>query len=95
MLKNITVKQLDVIEDGILIDIRSIEKFNNSHINKSINIPCEELITNPNKYLEKDKKYYIYCQHGKTSIRTCIYLNRLGYDVTNILGGYEAWLLKD
>lgn len=95
MLKSISVKQLSNVSDGTIIDIRSIEKFNNSHINGSINIPNEELINNCKKYLDRNKKYYIYCQYGKTSIKTCIFLDKQGYNVTNILGGYEAWILKD
>ena len=46
---------------------------------------------NYGRYLEKSKKYYIYCQYGKTSIKTCMYLNKLGYNVINVTGGYNAY----
>ena len=77
-----------------IIDIRSREKYNTSHIDTSINIPYDILMNKPNKYLEKDKIYYIYCQRGITSKKVIPILNLKGYKVIDIIGGYEAWLLK-
>ena len=91
MIKNITVQELKKIDHVNIIDIRSYEKYNNGHIPNSINIPTDILLKNPNTYLNKKEKYYIYCQRGVMSVRTCIALNSLGYNVINILGGYEAW----
>lgn len=77
-----------------IIDIRSREKYNTSHIDTSINIPYDILMNNPNKYLNKDKTYYLYCQRGITSKKICSILSLKGYKVIDIIGGYEAWLLK-
>ena len=93
MLKNIGVNSLDY-ENMHIIDIRSREKYNNNHIPNSINIEFDKLILSPEKYLEKDKIYYIYCQRGKTSINACINLYKLGYNVINIMGGYENWIIN-
>lgn len=71
MFKNISVNDLENIDDGIIIDIRS-----------------------NNKYLEKDKKYYIYCQSGFRSKQLCRVLFNKGYNVINVIGGYETWILK-
>ena len=46
------------------------------------------------KYLNKEKKYYIYCQRGIKSRKICLMLKQLGYNVININGGYEAWILN-
>ena len=54
-----------------------------------------KLINNPNDYINKEDIYYIYCQHGKTSLKTCIKLSKLGYNVINIMGGYDEWLIKN
>lgn len=95
MLKNIDVKILkNYIGTVNIIDIRSIEKYNSSHIETSINVPIDVLLINPSKYLSKNQDYYIYCQHGKSSMKACMVLCKLGYRVINILGGYEAWLLN-
>ena len=56
MIKNITVTQLD-IENSTIIDIRSGEKFNTSHIPGSKHVLAELLINDPEKYLSKrDRK---------------------------------------
>ncbi len=77
-----------------IIDIRSIQSYNNNHIPGSINIPYESLISYPEKYLRKDKRYYIYCQKGITSKKVVSILNREGYTTISIQGGYEEWIMK-
>ena len=92
MVNSISILDLKKLNNIILIDIRSIEKYNFNHINGAINIPMNNLISNPKKYMLKDKKYYIYCQKGIQSKKACLILQNMGYDVINILGGYEASL---
>lgn len=95
MLNNIDVYKLSNIIGSInLIDIRSIEKYNSSHIDTSINIPVNILLNNPDKYFNKNDVYYLYCQKGITSPKVCKILYAKGYRVINIIGGYESWLLK-
>lgn len=78
-----------------VIDLRCSEKYNNSHIPGSINIFFDKLISTPDKFISKDFKYYLYCQHGYTSKNVCAILSKLGYDVVNIEGGFESWLLNN
>lgn len=92
---NISIEKFLKIQNNVeIIDIRSIEKYNNNHIANAKNIPYLMLISNPNKYLDKNKKYYIYCQKGITSVNVCNQLLKYGFDVVNIIGGYEKWLLE-
>lgn len=96
MISNITIEELrNIIHSISIIDIRSVEKYNSSHISGSRNIPSNDLVVSPSSYLVKGRKYYIYCQHGITSAKTCNTLARMGYSVVNIIGGYEAWVLKN
>ena len=95
MFGNIFVNDLKKIDSSQIIDIRSIEKYNNGHIMNSKNIPITELLGNPSKYLLRHKRYYIYCQKGNQSKRVCTILTRNGYNVVNILGGYEAWVMDE
>lgn len=85
------LKKINSIE---IIDIRSIQSYNNNHIPTARNIPKEHLINEPNKYLNKQQAYYLYCQKGITSIKVCSLLNSLGYNTININGGYEAWITE-
>ena len=95
MFDSISVYELKKNSLVNLIDIRSVEKYNSSHILNAKNIPANNLIASMNKYLNKDDKYYIYCQRGILSKKVCQILKSNGYDVINIIGGYEAWLLSE
>ena len=93
---NVSISQLkQVMNSENVIDIRDIEKFNGSHIIGSHNIPMTKLIVDPNKYLDKEKIYYIYCQKGLSSIKVVNILRKEGYNVYNVIGGYERWLLDN
>ena len=89
MLESISIHELD--NKTNIIDIRSIEKFNNNHIEGAINIPFDKLVANPDKYLKKGVVYYIYCQRGMQSKKTCLILRNKGFNAINIEGGYEAF----
>lgn len=78
-----------------VIDLRSVEKYNNSHIPGSINITSDKLLLNPEDYINKSSKYYLYCQHGFTSFNVCKILSKLGFNVISIDGGFESWLLSN
>ena len=49
----------------------------------------------PDKYLNKNETYYLYCRHGITSQKVCQILTSRGYNTINVIGGYEAWLLQN
>ena len=94
MISSISSKDLIKQNCTNIIDIRSIEKYNNNHIPNSKNIPFEKLIMNPANYLDRQQIYYLYCQKGITSKKACQILSNIGYRITNISGGYEQWLLE-
>jgi len=95
MINSISVSELKRLGNINLIDIRSIEKYNNKHILNARNIPMEQLLINPSKYLNKYETYYIYCQKGIQSRKLCQILTNSGYNAINITGGYEAWILNE
>ena len=93
---SISISQLKlVMNNENLIDIRDIEKFNGSHIIGAHNIPMNKLIANPNKYLDVNKTYYVYCQKGLLSVKVVGSLRKQGYNVYNVIGGYERWILDN
>ena len=93
---SISISQLkSVMNSDNLIDIRDIEKFNGSHIVGAHNIPMNKLIANSDKYLDVNKTYYIYCQKGLSSVKVVNLLRKVGYDVYNVIGGYERWMLEN
>ncbi|MBP3921196.1 MAG: rhodanese-like domain-containing protein [Bacilli bacterium] len=94
MVSNISMNDFLNLKGNInIIDIRSRERYNSNHIPNSINIESEKLIVSPSTYLDKNTRYYIYCQRGTSSYKVCSILSNLGYKVTNINGGYESFIL--
>ena len=95
MKTKISINELiPIINHVNIIDIRSIQSYNNNHIPNSVNIPFETLILHPHDYLDKSKTYYIYCQKGLSSESLCKILNNIGYTVIEIEGGYENWIMN-
>lgn len=93
---NITVEELKKkLTDGVIIDLRSIQKYNNRHIPFAKNIPYSKLAVDYVNLLDKNTTYYLYCEKGLMSPKICNYLNRFGYKTINIEGGYEEWIMHE
>lgn len=82
------LKKIKNFDDVILLDIRTVFEFENSHLDKFINIPLDDLRTNLSE-LDKNKKIYVLCQSGLRSYLACRILSQRGYDCYNIIGGYN------
>ena len=89
----ISLKDLLNEKNSNIIDIRDSSKYNLGHIKGAISIPKEELINNLSR-LSKNINYYIYCDSGLRSLKITKQLNSLGYNFTNIEGGYNNYLLR-
>lgn len=92
---NISAKELilKISQEKLnIFDIRDPYSFSKSHIPQAKNISSILLLNYPTNYLEKDKTYYIYCSFGSTSQNIANKLNRLGYTVINLTGGYINYL---
>jgi rhodanese-related sulfurtransferase len=90
--KVINVNEIDNLLEINLIDIREPYEYKGGSIRNSKNVPMQNLITNPDKYLIKDKTYYIICQSGGRSARTVNHLKKQGYDVVNVIGGIGSYV---
>jgi len=64
-----------------IIDVSDKYTYSLGHLNGSINIPYDELISNYRQYLNKNDNYYLYCKSGKLSKRATLVLSSLGYKV--------------
>ena len=94
MINNIEPSELKNINYKI-IDIRDTSQYEINHIPNAINIPAQILTMEPEKYINKNETYYIYCQKGMTSLSTCKILTLKGYKIINIKGGYENWITSN
>jgi len=77
--------------ETILIDIRESYEYKMGHIENAINIPNDLLELVPEKYLKKNKVYYLYCDLGIRSEQLSKMLNKKGYKTFSIEGGYKAY----
>lgn len=95
MMSSISVSDLQQHLSSLhIIDIRSIQSYNNNHIPGAMNIPFEKLIVEPNAYLNPQQSYCLYCQKGIVSVKACQILSKVGYRVMNLRGGYEEWIMQ-
>lgn len=93
--KEINVNELDELIGKIeLIDIREADEFAEGTIETAKHIAMGDLLSEPEKYLSKEKTYYILCRSGGRSSNTVSKLEAKGYDVVNVAGGVAGYYGK-
>ncbi len=75
-----------------LIDIREPYEYKSGSLKTAKNIPMGDLLTSPEKYIVKEKTYYIMCQSGGRSGRTTRALSKQGFNVINVAGGMGSYV---
>lgn len=75
-------------DNGILVDVRTPEEYNEKHLEGAINIPYSNKSDLMGKYPEdKEKNIILYCHSGKRSDQVAQILEYLGYKNIYSLGG--------
>ena len=74
---------------AVLIDIRDRESYQKERWPGAINIPYDELEKRI-RYLPKKRRLILYCEHGGGSMQMARTLGQEGYQVSTVVGGYEA-----
>lgn len=94
--EEINVNELDDLIGRIeLIDVREGNEFEESSLKTAQNIPMLVLLQTPDKFLSKDKTYYILCQTGKKSKLTAETLAAQGYRVVSVSDGMSNYQGKN
>ena len=78
--------------EDVLLDVRLEAEVTAGSIPDSIHIPLEELRANLDK-LPKQKKIIIFCKEGLRAYQACLTLNQLGYQASNLSGGYKTYCM--
>lgn len=76
-------------ESYMLIDVRSVEEFNNGHIAGALNIPVDSLRARLGE-LDQNKTIIEYCQVGLRGYIADRILSQKGFKVLNVTGGYKS-----
>ena len=87
LVENITWKEVMKLEDPYILDVRTNREYENSHLEKAVLIPLDELRTRLEE-LPKERIIYIHCHTGLRSYIACRILSQNGFQVKNIIGGY-------
>jgi hydroxyacylglutathione hydrolase len=79
---------------ALALDVRrGAEEFDVGHVRGAVNVPHLRLSAELEK-LPRGKRILVYCKSGGRSSRAASYLQREGFDVVNLEGGYDAWAAK-
>ena len=79
-------------EDYVILDVRTAEEFAEKHIVGAVNIPNEEIGTEPIEQLpDLDQLILIYCRSGNRSKQAAEKLVKQGYTNIYEFGGINDW----
>ena len=80
-------------DEGIILDVRTIQEVNKGHIEDATNIDFYVSdFTEKLALIQKDVLIYVYCASGGRSSKTVAKMKDLGFKkVYNLLGGFGAW----
>lgn len=85
-------EMLDSDDSIVLIDVRTEEEFNESHIPGAKLLPLDTIDTNAEKVIaDKAVTYIVYCRSGNRSSQAATKLTDLGYKNVYDMGGIIDW----
>lgn len=85
------------VSKPLIIDVRTVEEWNNGHIEGAILIPYDQIAEKIGSVAkDKKQKIYVYCRTGRRSTLAKETLEKLGYQEVVNLGslGDAAGILK-
>lgn len=79
-------------EDVTIVDVRTLQEYNEGHVPEAVNIPNEEIMdTEPELLSDKDRKILVYCRSGRRSKEAADKLVGMGYSQIYDFGGIIDW----
>ena len=86
-------KRVDKFFSFTLLDVREPYEVQFANIEPHVHIPMRMLPVR-HEEIDKEKPIIVICHTGVRSAQVCQYLETLGYDVTNLEGGIDAWSMQ-
>jgi rhodanese-related sulfurtransferase len=76
----------------LLLDVRTDPERKRGHIKGSVHIPLNQLRKRQQE-LERyrNKEIVCYCRSGNRSINAAVFLQKYGFNASNLKGGISAW----
>lgn len=92
-ISEVTPQQARENKSALIIDVREREEWDAGHIKNAQHIPLSVLAQGDVPKLPTDCDIILHCQKGKRGLQAAEILRAQGYlNVSNMAGGYEAWL---
>ncbi len=89
--REVGVEDLDDPGEHVILDVRrAAERDSDGKVAGTLNVAHTRLIEHLDD-LPKDKGILVHCRSGVRSGYACGFLQRHGFDVTNVAGGFLAW----
>ena len=81
------------VKNGVLLDVRTPEEFQQGHLDHAVNINWYDTdFAKQTQNLDKEKPVYVYCKLGGRSAKAAKALDSLGFkNVVDLTGGYDAF----
>lgn len=94
--KSITTLELKALlekETIQLLDVRSPKEIKEGFIKTALfaNYFQDDFYTTASGQLDKKNIVYLYCRSGNRSGKSAVLLQEKGFEVVNVLGGYNQW----
>jgi phage shock protein E len=85
-------QKMEESSDFILVDVRTVEEYNDVRIPGAINLP-NETITNvkPQELPDLNQTIFVYCRSGNRSAQAAAKLAAIGYTKVYDFGGIIDW----
>ena len=85
-------KRMKSSDNLLLLDVRTEPERKKGHIKGSVHIPLNQL-RRRQKELEKfkNKEIVCYCRNGNRSLNAAVYLQKNGFNASNLKGGIVSW----
>ena len=80
--------KMAIEEDCIVVDLRGRKDYDASHIENAINLPNASL-KEIEEFNKKDKIWILYCERGSLSFKLANEMNKVGYKVKAVVGGFK------
>ena len=78
---------------AVCLDVRKPSEFAAGHLAgaASLNVLDTLAFEADLDSLDKTKRYYLYCKSGKRSHNAALWMRKVGFEVIELRGGFQAW----
>lgn len=85
------VKEYKASPNAVLVDVRTVQEYQEGHIPESKNVPLQQIEKITFAAKNKDIPLFVYCYSGSRSRQAVRMLRQMGYTNVNNIGGITAY----